>query len=127
MYDIVAVDDCSAIRQFLGSLFEQAGWNACVLEHANEAIDVLDREGSLLLITDINLPGMTGAELAHTARELYPEMPIIALTASVRADELDQNDFTCILGKPTRMVELQRVLSEYLRECKNEMSESWDC
>jgi CheY-like chemotaxis protein len=58
-----------------------------MMEFANSAADALARiadtiEQSLILIlSDINMPGMTGLEMLPKVRELRPNVPIIMITA----------------------------------------------
>jgi CheY-like chemotaxis protein len=58
-----------------------------VMDFANSAADALTRiagtiEQSLILIlSDINMPGMTGLEMLPKVRELRPDVPVIMITA----------------------------------------------
>jgi CheY-like chemotaxis protein len=58
-----------------------------VMDFANSATDALARiagtiEQSLILIlSDINMPGMTGLEMLPRVKQLRPEVPVIMITA----------------------------------------------
>jgi len=58
-----------------------------VMDFANSAPDALTRiaatiEQSLILIlSDINMPGMTGLELLPKVKEIRPDVPVIMITA----------------------------------------------
>jgi len=58
-----------------------------VMDFANSAPDALARiaatiEQSLILIlSDINMPGMTGLELLPKVKEIRPDVPVIMITA----------------------------------------------
>jgi CheY-like chemotaxis protein len=58
-----------------------------VMDFANSAGDALARiketiEQSLILIlSDINMPGMTGLEMLPKVKEIRPEVPVIMITA----------------------------------------------
>ena len=58
-----------------------------VMDFANSASDALKRitatiEQSLILIlSDINMPGMTGLEMLPKVKEIRPEVPVIMITA----------------------------------------------
>ena len=58
-----------------------------MMDFANSAADALARisgtiEQSLILIlSDINMPGMTGLEMLPKVRELRPDVPVIMITA----------------------------------------------
>jgi CheY-like chemotaxis protein len=58
-----------------------------IMDFANSAADALARiagtiEQSLILIlSDINMPGMTGLEMLPRVKQLRPEVPVIMITA----------------------------------------------
>jgi CheY-like chemotaxis protein len=58
-----------------------------MMDFANSASDALKRitstiEQSLILIlSDINMPGMTGLEMLPKVKEIRPEVPVIMITA----------------------------------------------
>jgi CheY-like chemotaxis protein len=58
-----------------------------VMDFANSATDALSRikatiEQSLILIlSDINMPGMTGLEMLPKVKEIRPDVPVIMITA----------------------------------------------
>ena len=63
-----------------------------IMDFANSAADALARitstiEQSLILIlSDINMPGMTGLEMLPKVKEIRPEVPVIMITAYGDAD-----------------------------------------
>jgi CheY-like chemotaxis protein len=58
-----------------------------VMDFANSAADALARIGStieqslILILSDINMPGMTGLEMLPRVKEIRPEVPVIMITA----------------------------------------------
>ena len=58
-----------------------------VMDFANSAVAALSRIASattqslILILSDINMPGMTGIEMLPRAREICPDVPIIMITA----------------------------------------------
>ena len=62
-----------------------------MMDFANSAADALTRvdatDNSLILIlSDINMPGMTGLEMLPKVKEIRPEVPVIMITAYGDAD-----------------------------------------
>ena len=63
-----------------------------IMDFANSAADALARiagtiEQSLILIlSDINMPGMTGLEMLPKVKEIRPDVPVIMITAYGDAD-----------------------------------------
>ncbi len=58
-----------------------------VMDFANSAADALARIAStieqslILILSDINMPGMTGLEMLPKVKEMRPDVPIIMITA----------------------------------------------
>jgi CheY-like chemotaxis protein len=63
-----------------------------VMEFAQSAPEALQRIGDaqgvslILILSDINMPGMTGLELLPKAKALRPDVPVIMITAYGDAD-----------------------------------------
>jgi CheY-like chemotaxis protein len=58
-----------------------------MMDFAHSAADALSRIGStieqslILILSDINMPGMTGLEMLPKVKEMRPEVPVIMITA----------------------------------------------
>ena len=58
-----------------------------MMDFANSAPDALKRIGStieqslILILSDINMPGMTGLEMLPKVKAMRPEVPVIMITA----------------------------------------------
>jgi CheY-like chemotaxis protein len=63
-----------------------------VMDFANSAADALARVAStigqslILILSDINMPGMTGLEMLPKVKEMRPDVPVIMITAYGDAD-----------------------------------------
>jgi CheY-like chemotaxis protein len=58
-----------------------------VMDFANSAPDALSRvaacveESLILILSDINMPGMTGLEMLPKVKQIRPDVPVIMITA----------------------------------------------
>jgi CheY-like chemotaxis protein len=63
-----------------------------VMDFANSAAEALARvadyvgQSLILILSDINMPGMTGLEMLPKVKELRPDVPVIMITAYGDAD-----------------------------------------
>ena len=63
-----------------------------VMDFANCAADALSRiaasvgQSLILILSDINMPGMTGLEMLPKVKEMRPDVPVIMITAYGDAD-----------------------------------------
>lgn len=69
-------------------------------------------EKVILLITDMQMPQMSGRELINEARLLYPNLPAIIMTGSSDDDVKIPN--THILYKPLTAIELSNSVDKAL-------------
>jgi CheY-like chemotaxis protein len=80
-----------------------------IMDFASSAPDALARVGStrehslILILSDINMPGMTGLEMLPKVKEMRPEVPVIMITAYGDADtkrKALENGASGLLTKP---------------------------
>jgi CheY-like chemotaxis protein len=96
-----------------------------VMDFASSAPDALARVGStiehslILILSDINMPGMTGLEMLPKVKEMRPEVPVIIITAYGDADtkrKALENGATDLLTKPIDFVTLRREIDARLEQ-----------
>jgi len=94
-----------------------------MMDFANSASDALKRitatiEQSLILIlSDINMPGMTGLEMLPKVKEMRPEVPVIMITAYGDPDtkrRAMENGASGLLTKPIDFTLLREEIDSRL-------------
>ncbi len=115
---IVLVDDEKALAWSLASRLLKARPQDRV-ETAGDgesALAMISNERADLLIADIRMPGMSGIDLVLAARGLYPDLPVIVMTAFKSADitALQSGPFTRFLEKPFDFDLLRSLVDESL-------------
>ncbi|MFQ5415493.1 MAG: sigma-54-dependent transcriptional regulator [Myxococcota bacterium] len=78
---ILVVDDDTAMREMLVSLFRDKGYNTCQASSAGEALEKAAEESFDVILSDIRMPGKTGIEMVGELRQLRPETPVVLMTA----------------------------------------------
>jgi two-component system nitrogen regulation response regulator GlnG len=78
---IWVIDDDNSIRWVLEKALQKAGLAMKSFENAGSALDALQHEEPAVIISDIRMPGMDGLELLHRINGLFPEVPVIIMTA----------------------------------------------
>lgn len=81
---ILLVDEQPEVRLLVFRIFETAGYDVLLAGSAEEALLVCQRHaGEIhLLVTETQLPGQSGVELAEQFERLRPGSPILFLSAS---------------------------------------------
>ncbi len=80
-YTVLVVDDDHHMLESLLLLLSAYEYNVVTADNAVDALDNLPRSDVDIVLTDIKMPGMNGLELAGKIRELYPETPVLIMTA----------------------------------------------
>ena len=75
---ILVVDDEPSIRECLGMLLVAAGYDVAEAENGVTAVSQLNRMIPDLIVTDLNMPQMSGIELISHVRSRYPSISIVA-------------------------------------------------
>jgi adenylate cyclase len=83
---ILVVDDEPSIRESLGMLLLAAGYDVAEAENGAAAVSQLSRTVPDLIVTDINMPQMSGMELIAHVRSRYPPIPIVAMSGEYQGD-----------------------------------------
>ena len=77
---VLVVDDDQAVRDFVDRVLREAGYRTMVAGSGPEAIELAATEPIDLLLTDVNMPQMTGDELARRLRHDEPSLKVLYLT-----------------------------------------------
>jgi len=116
MQTILIVDDEPQVRRLLERVLHSAGFDVLTAECGLDAISIsLDHPGRIsLLITDINLPGMTGWTLADEITEIEPELPVLFMSGGCPERNFDSDGHSEFLAKPftpnTLLLEVSHLL-----------------
>ena len=80
-HTVLVVDDDAAVLDVIASMLEDLGCEVVCAHSGDEALGILSRQQNIsVLITDINMPGMDGHELAERARRDHPQLKILQLS-----------------------------------------------
>ena len=116
---ILIVDDEPNLRKTLATILKRAGYVVTTAGSADEAHQLLLAGAYSLVFLDIRMPDKSGLTLLTEIRELYPDMPIVLLTAhaslesAIEAIRKGANDY---LLKPVSISELEEKLLAQLKK-----------
>jgi len=116
---LIAEDDPGAAR-ILRQILQQIGYRVTVAEDGNAAMRLLEQGPPDLLLLDWMLPGVSGLEICHSARERWDPLtlPILMVTAKTdpesvyAAFDAGASDY---VAKPFRGAELRARIASHLR------------
>ena len=80
---ILIIEDSYDLRKMLETALTARGWNPIFAESGQKALDKLERETPAIILMDMQMPDMSGFELAAILKRhrAYRGIPILAATA----------------------------------------------
>ena len=78
---ILVIDDDRSMCELLKAALGHRGFEVLSCLCAAEALDLLSREAVEVVVTDLNMQGMTGLDLCARVRQTHPDLPVVVLTA----------------------------------------------
>ena len=111
---LLVVDDIPEVKDFILDAL-RTEYDVSGVTRGTEAIDRITREPVDMVITDVAMPDMSGEELTKNVKDLYPDMPVLAVTAygsvenAIKLMKLGVFDY---LEKPFTIDKLRHVVGK---------------
>lgn len=100
---ILLVDDDALVRQLSASTLLDSGYQVDVVEDGAAAWESLQNKCYDLLLTDHDMPKITGVELVQKLWSARMALPVILVSGALPTEELEQHPwlkFSAVLAKP---------------------------
>lgn len=110
---VLVAEDNPLNQATLREQLERLGYQVTLAQDGEEALSLWDDNNHDLLLTDVNMPNMTGYELARHLRAQGMNAPIIGITANAMRDEAlrcTQSGMNACLVKPMNLATLSSLL-----------------
>jgi len=86
--NLLVVDDDPLIRTSLSQIFIQLGYSVRSAEDGFAALFEIRQSAPDLLLSDLNMPGMSGFELLSVVRRRFPAIQTIAMSGAFSGEGL---------------------------------------
>jgi putative two-component system response regulator len=126
MNRILVIDDEAVIRDLMGEILEEAGYEAVGVDAAARGLELLEQDGFSLVVSDIVMPGFSGLELLEELRKRHPSLPVILTTGAGTYDKLSEalaRGADALLVKPFSHAELQSAVEKVFERKQRSESE----
>jgi two-component system, NtrC family, C4-dicarboxylate transport response regulator DctD len=110
---VMVVDDEPEMLRSLTRLLENQGYEVLPFSHPGEAVEQARTRTPAVVLTDVNMPEMTGYDVTHSILSIARGTQVVVMTADIRAiTALDayQAGASDYLNKPVDNLELQHIL-----------------
>ncbi len=87
MFNILVVEDDKNLRKLITTCLKREKYSVYEAINGMEALDIMDKKYTDLIITDIMMPEMDGYELIKELRDAKYNIPILVITAKNTLDD----------------------------------------
>ena len=117
---ILIIDDNKTNLTILKTQLENWGLSVLTALSGQEALFILNYNKNFdLVITDMQMPEMSGVDLSRRIKELAPDIPIILLSSIGDETKKKYSElFSSILTKPVKQQQLIKVIQSELKQIK---------
>src|SRR5690349_22580891 len=86
-HEILVVDDDSAIRDSLGLVLQSGGYEITTATNGFDALLQLKRRLPAIVLSDLNMPQMSGFEFLSVVRRRFPQISVIAMSGAYHSGD----------------------------------------
>ena len=118
--DILIIEDDTIMREALAEWLEAACYGVRKAADGSAGLAAVKLAAPALVVTDIHMPGVNGAMVIAHLKQLYPEIPIIAISGLFNCGYGMDADAAIALGaaralaKPFKRAELLRAVADLI-------------
>ena len=85
---VLVVDDDPAIRDILSAVLTEIGYEVRAVEDGFTALIEIRKDAPDILLSDLNMPGMSGFELLCVVRHQFPAIQAVAMSGMFSSSEV---------------------------------------
>jgi two-component system cell cycle sensor histidine kinase/response regulator CckA len=107
---VLVIDDEDLVRDVVARMVEDLGYSALTASDGVAGLELLDREQVDVVLVDLTMPRMSGADVIAAVRKRHPTLPVVLCTGYDR-DRRGPVEADAYLPKPFRIEALEQTLA----------------
>jgi len=114
---IMVVDDEEGIRHVLSTALSGMGYEVVTASSGTEALNLFLKSSFALVLTDLEMPGMDGWNLASRINDRFPNIPVMLMTGQAREDVTEKvkgSSVNSVIFKPFRLEGILKTVQKML-------------
>jgi PAS domain S-box-containing protein len=114
---LLLVDDDIEVLGILQDMLRFKGYRVVTATDGEKAVEIIEKEEFDLVVTDLGMPGISGWEVARTAKSKNPKIPVVLLTgwgAQYEEEDLGNKGVDIVLSKPLSWEKLTESIDKLL-------------
>jgi len=115
MVRVLVVDDDAEIRRLLCEILASAGHLVADASNGADGVEIFKKEAFDLVLTDLEMPEMSGWEVARSIKHHNPDVTIALITGwgeTIDSAQLRASGISTIINKPFRMDQIIHLARE---------------
>jgi len=118
--DILVIEDDPIMREAVAEWLCAAGYSVRTADDGDTGLACVSTAPPALVVTDVHMPGTSGAIVISVLKQHHPEIPIIAISGlfqsgfGMNANDVVALGAACALAKPFKRSQLLGVVSQLL-------------
>ena len=121
------IDDDRSIRWVLEKALSKAGMQVTCFSSANGVMEALERGQPEAIISDVRMPGMDGFTLLEKIKNIYPELPVVIMTAHSDLDSAVSAYHSGAFEYLPKPFDIEEAVDQVRRACKLRQRVSRQC
>jgi len=114
---ILIIEDERSVREVLTKMLESRGYHVVASADGQSGLNRFQEEPFDLVVTDLNMPGLSGWDVAREVKLHAPGTPVILVTGT--GDRIDRavagaKGIDSVVGKPFEFREVMRTIAQAL-------------
>jgi CheY-like chemotaxis protein len=120
---VLLVDDDSSIREMISRQLKREGFVTVQAEDGIDGLVKLRDQLPNVIISDLQMPRMSGFEFISVVQQRFPSIPIIVLAGAIPKDlPAEIKPYRCLEKSPRIMPELLKAIRDLARQAPNEVT-----
>jgi len=115
MVHVLVIDDDAEIRRLLCEILTSAGHLVAEAGNGADGVEIFKKEAFDLVLTDLEMPEMSGWEVARSIKHHNPDVTIALITGwgeTIDSTQLRASGISTIINKPFRMDQIIHLARE---------------
>ena len=115
----LVIDDNEEFAENVAEILSDTGADVCLAAGGRAGLEQVKAQRFDVVVTDMKMPGMSGAELVRLMRDVDPGVPVVLLSAYAQDSQLDEArryGLLAFLNKPAGTPKLLELLARARRD-----------
>jgi CheY-like chemotaxis protein len=116
---VLVIDDQPIVTDLLVSVLERMNYKSEVASCGRDGVEMFEKEGFDLVVTDLGMPDISGWEVSKTIKQKNPDVPVIIITGwgiDPDPDKMKDSKVDFIINKPFQLDQLEKIIKSLLEK-----------